>query len=125
MNRMLICVVALGLCCSATSRRAKKAAHRRSYEATAYSKKGPTSAGTRTRRGVVAADPRVLPKGSVVEVKGAGRYSGKYKVGDTGSSVKGHKIDIYVPNQGKAKQFGRKKVQVKVLKRAARNESPD
>jgi 3D (Asp-Asp-Asp) domain-containing protein len=89
--------------------------HRR-FEATAYSRKGKTATGTRPRRGVVAADPRVIPPGSVVDVKGAGRYSGKYKVDDTGGGVKGHKIDIYVPNQKNARQFGRKKVEVKVVK---------
>jgi 3D (Asp-Asp-Asp) domain-containing protein len=72
---------------------------------------------------VVAADPRLLPKDSVVEVKGAGAYSGRYKVADTGGSVKGRKIDIYVPNRKKAKNFGRKKVQVKVVKRG--EEEPD
>jgi 3D (Asp-Asp-Asp) domain-containing protein len=95
---------------------ARQQPHRR-FEATAYSKKGKTATGTRTRRGVVAADPRVLPPGSVVHVKGAGPYSGKYKVSDTGGSVKGHKIDIYVPNQKSARKFGRKKVRVKVVKR--------
>jgi 3D (Asp-Asp-Asp) domain-containing protein len=89
----------------------------RHFEATAYSKKGKTGTGTRTRRGVVAADPRVLPPGSVVDVKGAGRYSGRYKVADTG--VKGRKIDVYVPSRQTAKQFGRKKVQVKVVKRGS------
>ena len=86
------------------------------FHATAYSMKGRTASGTRARRGMVAADPRVLPKGSTVEVKGAGRYSGRYKVTDTGSGVKGHKIDIYVPNAKNARQFGQKNVRVKVVK---------
>jgi len=90
--------------------------HRR-FEATAYSRKGKTATGSGTRRGVVAADPKVLPPGSVVHVKGAGPYSGKYKVADTGGSLKGHKIDIYVPNEKNARKFGRKQVQVKVVKR--------
>jgi len=95
--------------------------HRR-FEATAYSRKGKTATGTRARRGVVAADPRVIPPGSVVEVRGAGRYSGKYRVSDTGGGVRGHKIDIYVPNQKNARQFGRKKVQVKVVKPGGRRD---
>jgi 3D (Asp-Asp-Asp) domain-containing protein len=111
--------VALVLWCAPSgAKTAGRQAHR-GFQATAYSKKGVTETGARARRGGVAADPRVLPKGSVVEVKGAGRYSGKYKVADTGSRVKGHKIDIYVPNHGQAKQFGRKKVKVKVVKRGA------
>lgn len=87
--------------------------------ATAYSLKGRTATGTKPHRGVIAADPRVLPPGSKVQVKNAGRYSGVYKVGDTGSAVRGGKIDIYTPSQGAARQFGKRTVHVKVLKRAA------
>jgi 3D (Asp-Asp-Asp) domain-containing protein len=118
-----ICAVALILCCGLQGAKPKPAPRHHSFQATAYSQKGKTTTGTRARRGVVAADPRVLPKGSIVDVKGAGRYSGRYKVADTGSSVKGRKIDIYVPERQKAKQFGRKKVQVKVVKRG--DEEPD
>jgi 3D (Asp-Asp-Asp) domain-containing protein len=123
-KRVLTCAVALWCACAAFGAGPKAATRRgrRNFEATAYSRKGHTESGAKARRGVVAADPRVLPKGSIVEVKGAGRYSGRYKVADTGATVKGHKLDIYVPNPKNAKQFGRKKVQVKVVKRG---EEPD
>jgi 3D (Asp-Asp-Asp) domain-containing protein len=124
--RVWICAVVLALGVVVLPAKTRKhKTPRRSFQATAYSLKGATASGTRARKGVVAADPRVLPKGSVVEVKGAGRYSGRYKVADTGPGVKGHKVDIYVPNEQKARQFGRKKVRVKVLKRGAAKESPD
>ena len=87
------------------------------FDATAYSQKGDTAAGTRARKGVVAADPKVLPPGSQIEVKDAGGHSGTYNVEDSGPAIRGHEIDIYEPNRKHAKQFGRKKVQVKVLKR--------
>lgn len=87
------------------------------FNATAYSVSGETAAGTQTRRGVVAADPKVLPLGSTIQVEGAGEHSGTYTVEDTGAAVRGHKIDIYVPDRKKAKHFGRKKVEVKVLER--------
>jgi 3D (Asp-Asp-Asp) domain-containing protein len=38
-----------------------------------------------------------------------------YKVSDLGPAVKGREIDIYIPNCRDARQFGRKRVQVRVL----------
>ncbi len=86
--------------------------------ATAYSRHGLTSSGTMARRGIVAADPRVLPPGSTVRVKNAGRYSGVYKVRDTGGAIRGRRIDIYTPSGRAARRFGKRPVKVKVLKRA-------
>jgi 3D (Asp-Asp-Asp) domain-containing protein len=88
--------------------------------ATAYAQHGRTASGTRARRGVVAADPRVLPLGSKVRVKGAGRYSGVYRVEDTGRRIRGRKIDVFIPSNREARKFGRRPVRVKVLKRARR-----
>jgi 3D (Asp-Asp-Asp) domain-containing protein len=125
-KRLWICAVVLALGVAALpAKTGKRKRPRGGFQATAYSQKGATATGARARKGIVAADPRVLPKGSVVEVKGAGSLSGRYKVADTGSSVKGKKVDIFVPNPQKARQFGRKKVQVKVLKRGSSKESPD
>jgi 3D (Asp-Asp-Asp) domain-containing protein len=87
------------------------------FEATAYTIEGETAAGTQTRRGVVAADPKVLAIGTRIRVEGAGPLSGEYRVEDTGRAVKGREIDIYVPTAAAAKQFGRKQVQVQVLSR--------
>ena len=66
-----------------------------------------TFSGVRVRRGIVAADPDILPIGSVIEVH-AGRYSGIYTVMDTGDAVKGTIIDIYMPNHEEAIQFARR-----------------
>lgn len=84
--------------------------------ATAYTGHGRTASGKPVRRGMVAADPRVIPLGSKVRVKNAGRYSGVYRVEDTGGRIRGRKIDIYMPSRGAAKQFGRQTVKVEVLK---------
>jgi 3D (Asp-Asp-Asp) domain-containing protein len=84
--------------------------------ATAYSLHGRTATGAKTHRGIVAADPRVLPPGSKVKIKNAGRYSGTYRVGDTGSAVHGRKIDIYTPSEQAARRFGNREVEVKVVK---------
>ena len=85
------------------------------FHATAYALKGRTRMGTSVRRGVVAADPRVLPLGSVVQIK-AGKYTGVYTVHDTGGRIKGNIIDVWVPSNHEARQFGRRKVQLSVLK---------
>ena len=90
------------------------------FEATAYSIEGRTAAGTRARRGIVAADPAVLPLGSRIRVLDAGRYSGEYVVEDTGAAIDGHEIDIYLASGREAKRFGRRRVRVEVLHRGNR-----
>ena len=86
-----------------------------SFQATAYALKGRTRVGTYVRRGVIAADPRVLPMGSVVQLR-AGKYSGVYTVHDTGGRIKGNIIDVWVPDNREARQFGRRRIQLHVLK---------
>jgi len=86
------------------------------FLATAYSGSGVTKSGVITATGIVAADPRVLPLGSIIEVK-AGPYSGIYTVMDTGDYVKGAKIDIFIPSYDEAIRFGTRKIGVKVLRR--------
>lgn len=85
--------------------------------ATAYSVEGKTADGTRSREGVVAADPDLLPLGSRIRIEGAGRYDGEYVVEDTGPAIKGHEVDIYIRDDAEAKAFGRKRVKVQVLAR--------
>lgn len=86
-------------------------ASRGAFSATAYCLKGRTAMGHGVRRGIIAADPRVLKLGSKVTVN-AGAWSGTYLVSDTGGAIKGKKLDIWVPNCGEARKFGRRTVQV-------------
>jgi 3D (Asp-Asp-Asp) domain-containing protein len=88
-----------------------------SFEATAYTIEGETASGAQTRKGIVAADPKVLPIGSRIRVQGAGHYDGEYTVKDTGREIKGREIDLYIANDAEAKRFGRKNVTVEVLER--------
>ena len=90
------------------------AANRGSFTATAYCLRGRTAMGHGVRRGVIAADPRVLRLGSRVNL-GAGAYSGQYLVSDTGGAVRGRKIDIWVPSCAEARRFGRRTVTIGVL----------
>lgn len=86
----------------------------RAFSATAYCLKGRTASGGNVKRGIVAADPRVLPLGTRISMN-AGSYSGSYLVADTGGSVKGRKLDIWVPSCSEAKRFGRRNVTIAVV----------
>jgi 3D (Asp-Asp-Asp) domain-containing protein len=85
------------------------------FVATAYSLRGKTASGLTTRRGIIAADPKVLPLGSIIRLR-AGEYSGIYMVLDTGLKVRGRLIDIWVSDYIEAIEFGRRKVRVEVLR---------
>ena len=84
-------------------------------KATAYCQHGTTKSGTRARTGIVAADPAVLPVGSVLQVLDSA-YSGVYTVMDTGNAVKGRHIDIFIPDCAAAEQFGERVVRVRVIR---------
>jgi len=84
------------------------------YIATAYSLRGRTASGRPVAKGLIAADPRHLPLGSRVRLD-AGTYSGEYLVADTGSMVRGKRIDIWTPTSREAMRFGRRAVKLTVL----------
>lgn len=84
------------------------------YVATAYSLRGRTATGAPVSKGIIAADPRVLPLGSRVRIE-AGAYSGEYLVADTGGMVRGKRIDIWTPSSREAMRFGRRTVKLTVL----------
>jgi 3D (Asp-Asp-Asp) domain-containing protein len=88
------------------------------FHATAYCLKGRTASGINTRPGMIAADPSVLPLGTVVHLR-AGRYTGTYTVMDTGGRIKGRLVDVYVPTHREALEFGRQKVKIKVIGRGS------
>jgi rare lipoprotein A len=89
------------------------------FTATAYCTSGETASQTMTEAGrTVAADPDVLPIGTVIEIKNAGAYSGQYVVQDTGDMIVGRRIDIFMESNAAAIKFGRKTVRVRVVKKA-------
>jgi uncharacterized protein YabE (DUF348 family) len=60
---------------------------------------------------IIAVDPGLIPLGSRVYVEGYG-----YAVAaDTGGAIKGNRIDILVPSQSAAAQWGRKQVKVQII----------
>ena len=92
------------------------------YVATAYSLRGRTASGRPVAKGIIAADPRHLPLGSRVRLE-AGAYSGEYVVADTGSLVRGRRIDIWTPSSREAMRFGRRTVKLTVLILGSRRRS--
>ncbi|MGH6743073.1 MAG: 3D domain-containing protein [Bradyrhizobium sp.] len=85
--------------------------------ATAYCQPGKTAAGTKTHAGIVAADPRVLPVGTVLRIIAPDGYAGIYTVMDTGGRIKGRDLDIFMPSCARAEEFGRRSVEARVLRR--------
>jgi 3D (Asp-Asp-Asp) domain-containing protein len=85
------------------------------FQATAYALRGRTASGVYVRRGVIAADPRVIPIGSVVQITTPG-YSGVYTVHDTGGKIKGRIVDVWVGSNREARIFGRRKIKLHVLR---------
>ncbi|KAA0773578.1 enterotoxin, partial [Bacillus sp. BB51/4] len=60
---------------------------------------------------IIAVDPKVIPLGSKVWVEGYGEAI----AGDTGSAIKGNRIDVLMGSKSKAMNWGRKTVKVKIL----------
>lgn len=60
---------------------------------------------------VISVDPNVIPLGTKVHVEGYGEAV----AGDTGGAIQGNKIDIFMPSQEDAINFGRKRVKVTIL----------
>jgi len=66
-------------------------------------------------RRVVAADPSVLPIGTVIRVKGSAIGDFEGIVMDTGGAIKGNRLDILVGSEAESSSYGRSNVQVEVL----------
>ncbi len=60
---------------------------------------------------IIAVDPKVIPLGSKVWVEGYGEAI----AGDTGSAIKGNRIDVLMGSKSKAINWGRQTVKVKIL----------
>jgi 3D (Asp-Asp-Asp) domain-containing protein len=87
------------------------------FVATAYCKGQTTASGVSVRAGVAAADPDLLPQGSVVELEGVPQsHRGIYTVLDTGPKVQGRHVDLYMWSCYEALAFGRRPVRLTVLR---------
>jgi len=87
------------------------------FTATAYCKGTTTASGVNVRTGIAAADPDLLPVGSVIQVSKLGeRYNGIYTIMDTGPAVQGRHIDVYMWSCNEALELGRREIQINVLR---------
>ncbi|MBB6633739.1 3D domain-containing protein [Cohnella thailandensis] len=78
---------------------------------------GITYSGVKVRRGklsTIAADPKLFPIGTILFIPGYGYGI----VADTGSKIKGRKIDLYFPSKRQVfQEWGKKTVDVRVIKK--------
>ncbi|ANC18114.1 fibronectin [Bacillus cereus] len=91
-------------------------------EATAYSVEGSPPHERITAAGIdigknpniklIAVDPKVIKLGTKVWVEGYGEAI----AGDTGGAIKGNKIDVLFPTEKQAREWGRKKVKIRIMK---------
>lgn len=94
-----------------------QAGARLQFSATAYCKGETTASGVGVRTGIAASDPAILPVGSVVRLETPNpRYSGVWTIMDTGPSVRGRTVDLYLWSCKEALQFGRRKIRLTVLR---------
>ena len=94
--------------CGSRRRRPAPGARLR-FTATAYCKGTTTASGVNVRTGIAAADPDLLPVGSVIQVDRLDeRYNGIYTIMDTGPAVQGRHIDIYMWSCNEALALGRR-----------------
>jgi len=73
-------------------------------------KVGVTADGTKARKGVIAADTRYFPLGTVMHVPGYGWGV----VHDRGSAINERHIDLFFPRHKEALAWGKKKLTIKV-----------
>jgi 3D (Asp-Asp-Asp) domain-containing protein len=76
--------------------------------ATAYSLHGGTASGLPTGPGVVAVDPTVIPLGTRMFIPGYGPGI----AADTGTAIKGLRIDLWFPTLSQAENWGRRTVTI-------------
>ncbi|MBA3637969.1 MAG: 3D domain-containing protein [Acidobacteriota bacterium] len=87
------------------------------FTATAYCKGTTTASGVAVKNGMAAADPDLLPIGSVIRIESLGdKYDGIYTVMDTGPKVRGRHVDVYLWSCHEALQVRRRKMHLTVLR---------
>jgi 3D (Asp-Asp-Asp) domain-containing protein/uncharacterized protein YabE (DUF348 family) len=82
------------------------------YVAGCYGCSGITALGLPAGHGIVAVDPRFIPLGTKLYVPGYGRAL----AADTGSAIKGRRIDLGFNSLAAALAFGRREITVYVLR---------
>ncbi|MCU0619202.1 MAG: 3D domain-containing protein [Gemmatimonadaceae bacterium] len=86
-----------------------RAGERIAVTITAYCLQGRTRRGNPVREGIVAADPRLFPLGRTLELWIGRRAAGPHLIDDTGSAIKGAKLDLWMADCSAARRFGRRR----------------
>jgi 3D (Asp-Asp-Asp) domain-containing protein len=80
---------------------------------------GITASGRKVVDGVtIAVDPRYIPLGTWIEIKMPNGEVIKRRADDTGSAIKGHKLDIYVAGVSDSyiyQELGKKQISIRIL----------
>ena len=98
------------------ARPGKRTGNIMTMEATGYSPEEPglddtTATGMKAQHGVVAVDPRVIPLGTRLYIEGYG-----YAIaGDTGSAIKGNRIDLCFDTLEEVEAYGWRTITVEIL----------
>jgi len=74
---------------------------------------GITADGSKAKKGVIAADTRKYPFGTIMRVPGYGWG----EVHDRGRAIKGNRLDLFFKSHKEALQWGRRRVKVKIFRR--------
>ncbi len=80
---------------------------------TAYCTGTVTATGTTPKWGTIAVDPRVIPYGTKVYIP---QFNKTFIAEDTGGAIKGNKIDIYMGSRSEAITWGRRSIDIYILK---------
>lgn len=87
------------------------------FTATAYCKGQTTASGVGVRTGIAAADPALLPAGTVVRLDTPDpKMNGIWTIMDTGPAVQGRTVDLYLWSCHDALRFGRRSIELEVLR---------
>jgi len=89
----------------------KATAYDAGYESNGRWTGHPSALGLPLRHGIVAVDPEVIPLGTRLYVEGYG-YA---LAADTGSAIKGDRIDLFMADRDEALAFGVRQVRVYLL----------
>ena len=89
---------------------AETAYYRLRVDAVAYHLPGRTASGLPVGRGIVAVDPELIPLGTHLFVPGYGNAV----AADVGTAIKGRVIDLWMPSDAQARNWGRKTVVITI-----------
>lgn len=80
--------------------------------ATAYTGHSITSTGTTPKWGTIAVDPSVIPYGTKVYIP---QFGQTFIAEDTGSAIRGNKIDIFMNDDNSVYNWGRKTIDIYIV----------